>query len=361
MTDPKRYQAYLDLVSGRRRGAGAAVLRGLLRVGAGPYALAAGLRNWAYGCGLRRVAKIDAPVVSVGNITAGGTGKTPLVQWLARRLRERGVRVAVLSRGYGARALPEDRADVAGNDETDMLAANLPDVPQLVDPDRVASARIAVGELGMQCLILDDGFQHRRLARDLDIVTIDALNPFGYRHLLPRGLLREPVRSLRRAHVIVLTRCDQSDGVPDLHRRIARIAPDAAVVESRHAPVDLVDAHDASEPLDRLRGCRIVAVCGIGNPEGFRRTLADCGADIAAFLAFPDHHAYTPDDRRTVYETAAEAGAEAVVTTQKDLAKLVAGTPPPRTTRALRVELEVTAGGGLLDDHLRGIIGGVGA
>jgi len=388
MHDPERYRAYLDLVSGRRRGVRAAALRAMLRLASAPYAAAVCLRNVAFNHHLRRIARVEVPVISVGNLTTGGTGKTPLVEYVARRLRERGVRVAVLSRGYGApaqekvsgtfcaqhpRGLSGKRylTPFPGNDETDLLARNLPDVPQLVDPDRVTSARIAIDELDVQCLVMDDGFQHRRLARDLDLVTIDALNPFGFGHLLPRGLLREPLRSLRRADVAVLTRCDQAADLDRLRARLTRVAPGVAVVESRHAPVGLVSTDGTVEDIDRLRGRRVLAVCGIGNPDAFKRTLAACGADVAGFLAFPDHHAYTAADRRAVHRAADDARADAVITTQKDLAKLACagegvrpprrkGSDPfsasaPRATWAVRVQLEVTRGRDLLDARLREI------
>ena len=182
-----------------------------------------------------KIHRAAVPVVSVGNLTLGGTGKTPMVEWLARWYRRRGLRVAILSRGYGQEG--------GLNDEGQVLEENLPDVPHLQGPDRVALAGIAAYELETELIVLDDGFQHRRLARDLDLVLIDALDPFGLGNLFPRGLLREPIRSLRRASVVVLVAGgsglfgreggDQSEGLREAGR--------LPWVEARHAPLDLID------------------------------------------------------------------------------------------------------------------------
>jgi hypothetical protein len=194
-------QLYRDIVSGRRCGAAAAVVRGGLRAASVPYSVAVRLRNRAYDLGLKRTYRVEVPVVSVGNLTLGGTGKTPLVEHLARWFRAAGLRVCILSRGYGA-------ADGAANDEAQVLAENLPEVPHLQGRDRVALARRAIDVHHAQVLLLDDGFQHRRLARDLDLVILDALDPLGGNNLFPRGLLREPLSSLRRADLILLNRAD---------------------------------------------------------------------------------------------------------------------------------------------------------
>ena len=200
-------QSYLRLIRGETRGAAAVIARGGLGAAAALYAVGAGVRNLAFDRGWKRVERASIPVVSIGNITLGGTGKTPMVEWTARRLRSSGPRVAILSRGYaGGSGL---------NDEGRLLDDNLPDVPHLQGADRVRSARVAVEELESQIVVLDDGFQHRRLHRDLDIVLLDALDPFGRHRLFPRGLLREPVASLRRADVVVLSRADL---VPDTER-----------------------------------------------------------------------------------------------------------------------------------------------
>ena len=189
------------LISGQRRGVQAAVLRGLLRAAETPYTLAVRWRNRQYDRGRKPVERVDVPVISVGNLTLGGTGKTPLVEWLARWFRQRGVRVTIISRGYGAEA-------GARNDEALELEQKLPDVPHVQNADRVAAAKMAIEEFDCQLILLDDAFQHRRIHRDLNIVVVDALEPFGFGHVFPRGALREPLSGLRRADMVVLSRAD---------------------------------------------------------------------------------------------------------------------------------------------------------
>jgi tetraacyldisaccharide 4'-kinase len=314
-----------------------------------PYGLAVRLRNRAYACGCRSVHRAAVPVVSVGNLTAGGTGKTPCVEYVAGFYRRRERRVAVLSRGYGGAG--------GRNDEALVLEENLPDVPHLQGRDRVALARAAVEELESEVLVLDDGFQHRRLARDLDLVLIDATEPWGYGYLLPRGLLREPRSSLRRAGLVVLTRCDQAGPgrVEALKRDVRRYAPSAPVVETRHGPVELVNSGRAVAPLDGLRGRAVAAFCGIGNPEAFRHTLADLGADVRTFRAYPDHYPYGRADVDSLRDWLRDLPGNGVaVTTQKDLVKLRVDRLGGRPLWSLRVRLQVTAGLTELEHRLRG-------
>ena len=359
-TDPARPPAspgpharYLALVRGQTRGLWAAVQRLGLWALSLPYGLAVRLRNTAYDRGWLRVRRAPVPVVSVGNLTVGGTGKTPCVEYVARYYRNLGRRVAILSRGYGAAG--------GANDEALLLEENLPDVPHLQGPDRAALAVTAVEELDSEVLVLDDGFQHRRLARDLDLVLIDATIPFGYGHLLPRGLLREPVSGLRRARVAVLSRCDQVDAAErgHLRQRLARIAPAVPLVEARHRPLELVNSDRAVEPVERLRGRSVAAFCGLGNPDAFRRTLTDLGAVVAAFRTWPDHHAYTRQDVDDLRQWAgALPGIDAVVTTQKDLVKLRISALGARPLWAVRIGLEVDRGQEALDGHLSAALRG---
>jgi tetraacyldisaccharide 4'-kinase len=327
------------LVSGQARGLGPALLRGGLRLAGVPYGLAVRLRNAMYERGWKERHKAPVPVVSVGNLTVGGTGKTPCVEHVARFYRGRDWRVAVLSRGYGSGG--------GRNDEAMVLEENLPDVPHLQGPDRVALAAAAVKELESEVLILDDGFQHRRLARDLDIVLLDATNPWGHGHLLPRGLLREPPSALRRAGAVVLTRCDQAGEAERgrLREMVARLAPGAPVAETTHRPVDLSNGAQVAATLDRLRGRPAAAFCGIGNPEAFRRTLHDLGADVVALRTFPDHHAYARADVDDLRAWARRQPADCVVvTTQKDLVKLRLSDLGGRELWAVRIRLHVEAG-----------------
>jgi tetraacyldisaccharide 4'-kinase len=291
-------------------------------------------------------------VISVGNLTLGGTGKTPCVEYVARFCRQRDVRVTILSRGYGS---------VRGrNDEALVLEENLPDVPHLQGPDRVVLASTAVEELESEALILDDGFQHRRLQRDLDLVLLDATNPWGHGYLFPRGLLREPARSLRRAGVIALTRCDQVEPAVRraLREAVERLAPQVPVVETTHRPVGLINSERQQTPLEDLGKYRVAAFCGIGNPEAFRKTLVDLGADVRAFRIFADHHAYSRADVESLRTWAGQQAKDCViVTTQKDLVKLRLAMLGGRPLWALQICLHVEVGQELLDRKLQEVVG----
>jgi tetraacyldisaccharide 4'-kinase len=342
--------AFHRLIRGESRGPAAILSRSALRIASAGYGLGVGLRNARFDRA-RGVERAGVPVVAIGNITAGGTGKTPMVEYVCRRFRERGLRVAILSRGYGATE--------GLNDEGLVLDANLPDVPHFQDPDRVALARIAVEECESQLLVLDDGFQHRRLARDLDVVLLDALDPFGLGHLLPRGLLREPVRSLRRAGVVVLSRADlvSTEERSAIRSRAERAAGPLRWVEARHAPRDLLDADGHAEPLDRVRSGPVVAFCGLGNPEGFRRTVLGLGADLVDFRTFPDHHPYDRRDVDDLMRWARSRGASLALTTQKDSVKLRLSNLGPVPLRAVRIGLELIEGADVLDESLDRIAG----
>lgn len=332
-------QRFLEIVSGRERSLTAAAARAALGVAEGPYALAIALRNWRYDRNSDAVRRVSVPVISVGNLTVGGSGKTPMVKWIARRLRDRGVRVAIVSRGYGAQ-------EGARNDEALELEQALPDVPHLQNPDRVAGATAAIEELDAQAILLDDAFQHRRLARDLDIVLLDATEPFGYGRLLPRGVLREPVASLRRAHVVCLTRADLVDASAreSVRRRAQQVAPDAIWCEAAHRPQSLLHANGGRRPLAELAGTRVAAFCGIGNPPAFRRTLGSLGVEVVAWRPFPDHHNYTRDDVEALADEARRARADAILCTHKDLAKVQAGDLGGAVLWAVEIEMDVLAG-----------------
>jgi tetraacyldisaccharide 4'-kinase len=342
---------YLRLVSGASRGPWPALQRFSLRAASVPYGWAVGLRNVAYRRGWLHSEGVPAPVVSVGNLTAGGTGKTPCVEYVARFYRNLDRRVAILSRGYGGEG--------GRNDEALVLEENLPDVPHLQGADRVAFARTAIEELESEILVLDDGFQHRRLNRDLDLVLIDATTPWGHGYLLPRGLLREPPSSLRRADVLVLTRCDQTPAEQRerLRQTIARIAPDVPVVETTHRPMELSNSDGASAPLDVLREAPVAAFCGIGNPQAFRRSLLDLGAQVDDFRVYADHHVYSRADVEELRRWAGGLPASTmVVTTQKDLVKLRLARLGDRPLWSLRIRLRVESGQDVLDERLQSVL-----
>ena len=348
-TRPALFSAagFRELVSGRRRGVGAMLLRGGLRLAEFGYAAAMRVRNARYDAGRAESHTVNAPVVCVGNLTLGGTGKTPLVEWIARWFRERDVRVSIVSRGYGVE-------QGTRNDEALELEQRLPDVPHLQHADRVEGARTAIEEFESQVVLLDDGFQHRRLARDLDIVLLDALEPFGFEHVFPRGLLREPLSGLRRAGVVVLSRADLVDD-PErrrIHDVVRKYNPTAPWCEVRHAPLRLLNSRGEEQPLDELRGKQVVGFCGLGNPEGFRRTLAGCGYDVAAFEEFPDHHNYQRADLDRLSTSAAAVGAEALVCTHKDLVKIQADRLQGQPIWAIVVGLEFLSGEAALIEKL---------
>jgi tetraacyldisaccharide 4'-kinase len=342
----------LRIVRGETTGPAASAARAALGFASVAYRAGVASRNAAYDLGLSRVGRATVPVVSVGNLTLGGTGKTPAVEWVARWYRRRSVRVAVLSRGYG-----REGQGGAVNDEAMVLEENLPDVPHLQNPDRLASAAVAVEELDSEVLILDDGFQHRRLARELDIVLIDALDPFGLGRMFPRGLLRESVRSLRRAGVVVVTRADlvETQALEGIRTKAERAAGPLRWVLARHAPLGLVAPGVAEEPVAGLAKRSVAAFCGIGNPEGFRRTIAPLCGNVTGFRTFPDHHPYSSADVADLTRWADSLGAQMILTTQKDLVKLRTAALGGVPLRALKVGLELLEGAAVLDAALAAV------
>jgi tetraacyldisaccharide 4'-kinase len=341
---------FYDLVSGRRRGIVATGLRTVLRGAEVAYTAGVGFRNRGYDSGKTEIHQVSVPVISVGNLTLGGTGKTPMVKWIARRLRARNLRVAILSRGYGA-------TDGGRNDEALELEQSLPDVPHLQSPDRVAIAQAAVEELASQVLLVDDGFQHRRLGRDLDIVLLDATQPFGYDHVFPRGTLREPARNLKRANIVCLSRANlvTPEQREAIRQRALHYAPSAVWCEVSHSPSALLNSSGIEGSMDKLRGARVFGFCGIGNPDAFRKTLENAGAELVGWREFPDHHDYQAEDVASVSAAANDSGAEMAVCTQKDLVKL--RVPMLRTLPlwAVVVEIEFLEG----EDAMRAALDGL--
>ncbi len=295
------------------------------------------------------VRRAGVPVISVGNLTVGGTGKTPLVIEIVRRLREWGRRPAILTRGY--RAAAGQKAD-----EVLEYRDAVPDVPIVVNPDRVAGARAATAQAA-DCLVLDDGFQHRRLARDLDIVLIDTLNPWGGRQMLPAGRLREPIASLRRAHVFVLTRANQAAPavVESLRHELAKLAVGRTIVSAEVSPAGLHFSDDREASVGDLRGREVLAVCGLGNPVTFEQLVGTLTGRPVRTLRFHDHRRY---DRRDAERIAITAGGERwVVTTRKDWVKLRPLWPadgPPLVRLDVRITL--ADGGSVFEDRLRSVL-----
>jgi tetraacyldisaccharide 4'-kinase len=307
-----------EIISSQRNGLIPSLLRGVACCGEPLYYAGAAWKNRKYDRDSSQATRVGVPVISVGNITVGGTGKTPLVEWIVRRLHQQQRQVTIISRGYGAKP-------GAVNDEALELAQKLPGVPHVQNPDRVAAARQAIAELDCDCIVLDDAFQHRRLARDLDLVLLDATEPFGHGHLLPRGLLRESLTGLARADCIVLSRADAIDPVEraQIWQTVQQYAPGVTPIEAVHAPTKLLDTDATEHPLAQLQGTPIAAFCGIGNPATFHRTLELCGADVVAFRAFADHHDYGAEDLAAMTRWLdQQQNIELVVCTHKDLVKL---------------------------------------
>lgn len=290
-----------------------------------------------YRRGLLNISRLDAPVISIGNITTGGTGKTPLVEYVARTIAAEGRQVCILTRGYGrqnerARVLVSDAQRVlAGEkeagDEPFLLAENLQGIAAVIsDADRFAAGQWAISELGSEVLILDDGFQHLRLARDLNVATIDATNPFGDGHLLPRGQLRERRGGLARADCILITRADQAEHLDSLSRELDKVSSHRPLFTSamrvhglrkldQPLSTSVARAKPEIEPP-------VAAFCAIGNPDAFMDQLRDGGYELVGASVFPDHHRYDQRDVRSIIEKASKAGAKSLITTAKDAVKL---------------------------------------
>ncbi len=352
---------FRNLVSGQRRGLAATAWRTLFSLAEFPYRLAVAWRNRQFDTGRRTAHQVGVPVISVGNLTVGGTGKTPMVEWLAKWFGRHGIRVVVISRGYGARA-------GSRNDEALELEQKLPDVPHLQNPDRVEAATAAIGEFNSQLILLDDAFQHRRIHRDLNLVLIDALEPFGYGHLLPRGLLREPIAGLRRADVVVLTRADAvgPEVRAQIRDEVSACAGDAVWIEVAHQPIALRNHTGQKKALDPLPARRIAAFCGIGNPAGFRHSLTACGFDIVGFREFPDHHAFDRDDLNSLDAWLRELNVDAAICTHKDLVKIgtnsigagsnEAGSTGSCPLWALQIGMEILDGVEQLEEQLSALV-----
>lgn len=369
------FEAYtIDVIFGRREDAGATVYAAVLQALSAVFSALTQTRLWLYRHRILHDQPLGCLVVVVGNLTVGGTGKTPVVEKFARALRDRGRRVAILSRGYKSKTPPLWRrgwnwlthasappprvvsdgqtvlldSEEAG-DEPFMLARNLPGVVVLVDKDRVKAGAYAIKRFGCDTLVLDDGFQYLPLKGSLNLLLVDKTNPFGNGHLLPRGILREPIKHLRRANYIFLTKSDGRRD-PEIEALFARYNPNADVIECAHRPQYLhrfgvpFDSAERREPLSFLRGRRIGAFCGIAAPESFENFLRDLGADVRFSRRFLDHYRFGPEDLDSVFAEARAKGVECVVTTEKDAVRLSADLHPPLPLYHLRLEIEIIRG-----------------
>jgi len=371
----------LEVIFDERRGKRAAAMRVFLLGSSKLYQFAVKVRRWLYNARIIRDSTLGVQVIAIGNLTVGGTGKTPVVEKFARELHDAGRNVAILSRGYRSKPRPfhewllnkilfrEDTtpprvvsdgksllldSEMAG-DEPHMLASNLKDVIVLVDKDRVKSGRYAIEKFGCDTLLLDDGFQYWRLrGRRHDVVLVDFQQPFGNEYLLPRGTLREPPSHLARANTIFITK---SDGrTVELRRRIAQLNPTAAVIECVHHPLYLQDVFSGEHrELDFLKGRKVASLSGIAQPESFEKSLVRLGAELVYSKRFADHHRFTQQEILNTINRSKKRQAELIITTQKDAVRF------PKLDRRdlpilfMRVEIQIVSGADDFRDCVRRI------
>ncbi len=322
------------------------------------------LRNLFYQTGFFKVRKLGCKVISVGNITVGGTGKTPMVIMLANLLKEKGYRPAILSRGYGGKKkrrvnIVSDGKDLLMNtekagDEPALIAKSVSNIPVVTGKKRYLTGKFAIEHFGSDVLILDDAFQHRSLFRDIDIVLLDGKKPFGNGYVIPRGELREPPNALGRADIVVKTGVrsqesgDRRQG-PGISEQVAGNSVNsgqqavASVYRAYRSPKDLLKADTENVyPLDHLHGKKIFAFAGIARPDSFKKTIASVGGEVAAFLSFPDHHVYTAGDLGRIRATVSDSSAQIILTTEKDGIKLIDFPDFLRDIYLLRIEMEIS-------------------
>jgi tetraacyldisaccharide 4'-kinase len=332
------------------------------------YGLLVQLRLWCFRHGWLSSSRLPCPVISVGNLTVGGTGKTPIVILLTEWLKAKGQRVAILSRGYKRTSadrhlLVSDGEKVlvgpsAAGDEPFLMARRCPQVIVAVGGDRAALGRWVLEQFPVDCMILDDGFQHRALHRDVDLVLLDAMDATGIDAMLPAGRLREPLSGLKRATAVLITRAEIQEGVEALRSRLQAIdLPLEECLEVTFKPESLLSVQvEEKRPLEWCRGKKVWLVSGIGNSESFRRSAALLGVDIRGETVFRDHHQYRADDVGEIRTMAQAAGADIVLTTEKDAAKLPPFLLPVDPWWALRLQPEVVRG----EERLRRIVLGAG-
>jgi tetraacyldisaccharide 4'-kinase len=375
------YTFGLEVISGERRGTSAALVRALLFSCSKLYQVGFKIHRWLINVRILRDETLGVQVIAIGNLTWGGTGKTPVVEKFARELRDQGRNVAILSRGYRSKPAPlhewllnkilfrEDTApprvvsdgrsllldsETAG-DEPYMLASNLKDVVVLVDKDRVKSGRYAIEKFGCDTLLLDDGFQYWKLrGRRQDIVLIDRQQPFGNEHLQPRGSLREPPSHLARANTIFITKSDGN--TVDLRQRITQLNPEAGIIECVHHPLYLEDVFTGQrQDLTAIRGRKVASLSGIAQPESFEQSLVALGADLVYSKRFADHHRFTQQEVLNAINRSKKRQAEAIITTQKDAVRF------PKLDRRdlpiyfMRVEIKIVSGANDFQDCVRRI------
>jgi len=370
-----------EVIFGRAKGLGASLMRVILRGFSWLYAFGVRQRLMMYRTGRKHQTNMGTLVISIGNITVGGTGKTPVVELFSKTLQQKGRQVAILSRGYKSKKLetPQDWKHAHGRkkgitipgeqmpkvvstgktdthrqtplldasyagDEPYMLAKNLPDVSVLVDKDRVKSARFAINELQTDTIILDDGMQYLDIGHSIDVVLVDNNAPFGTGAILPRGTLREPPRNLCRADYIFITKC-KSAGNTELIKKIRKYNPSAEIIECMHGPIQLENVFTGEiKPLDFIKGKFIAAISGIAVPESFEEKLTEQGAQVLFHRTFSDHHSFTQEDIDRFMRRCVRRDAEVIITTEKDAVRF----PRPKEMDVdvyfLRIEVAILSG-----------------
>lgn len=345
--------------------AGIGFLLGVLKGISYVFALVVWVRYFLYNTGVMRRYPLGIQVISIGNVTAGGTGKTPVTEIFARTLAQEGRKVAILSRGYRRKEAPwwqrmftqvvekplvvSDGKHVlldaaTGGDEPYMLASNLPGVAVVVDRNRVKAGRYAIKRLGCNTIILDDGFQYQKLKHSIEVVLVDSTNPFGNGNMLPRGILREPARNLKRADIIFLTKC--RGDVSAVKKEIRRYNKTAEIVECNHTPRSLKDVWSREEfPLSWLKGRTLCTLSGIASPKGFENSLRSLGSKVIWCERYADHHRYDSSEVLYALNRSADMGADALVTTEKDAVRFPRLETSPIRCLYLRIAIEILAGG----------------
>ena len=370
-------QFAVEVIYEKRKGKRASLFRTFLYVLSKAFTVLVQTRLFLYHQRILRSRTLGCLVISVGNLTVGGTGKTPVVEKLAKALQERGRRVAILSRGYKSKPKPlfqrlwqritlhkeadeprivSDGRDLlldssTAGDEPYMLASNLKDVVVLVDKDRVKSGRYAISKMGIDTLLLDDGFQYLALQSKLKLVLIDRTNPFGNRHLLPRGTLREPCRNLRRADYIFITKSNH-EGNQALREEIRLYNTKAEIIECGHKPLYFQNVYDPADrrPLDFVKGKKAASICGIALPDGFEQGLLNLGTELVYSKQYADHHRYSQQEILNMINRSRRRYAGLILTTEKDAVRF------PKLDRIdvpiyfLRVEIEILTGAKDFDD-----------
>ncbi|SJZ47322.1 tetraacyldisaccharide 4'-kinase [Selenihalanaerobacter shriftii] len=322
----------LEVIRGHKKGIMARIVLFICSILANIYYIGVKIRVKLYDLGIKKSHDIPCTIISIGNISVGGTGKTPITQFLARKFKARGLKVAILNRGYkaefeGGIGLVSDGKQVLmtpkeAGDEAFMLAQSLPDVPIIIGSDRVVTGRYAYKHFEPDIILLDDGFQHWKLDRDIDVVAIDATNPFSNGSMIPRGTLREPLCSLERADVFFITKVDQvsQDEINKIRAKLDDYNHMALIFDTIHSPTylrGLGGEINLDSNLD-LSDKKVMSVSGIGNPKSFEQTLTDLGANVVDSIRFEDHHQYQEDEIVEIFSKAIEKDVELIITTEKD-------------------------------------------